>query len=469
MVKAMTRWYLDTDIGQFDDQYRLAMIEHAQALGGLALLRDYDPELHLHLQRYPQLQVVNLFDWLCNTHTLTQEDGHLPDMRINSPMDKRQNVLEIASNNTENGSHAIYRGREVARLKTGLFGQLLTIAYKDSQGRERTIETYDSRGFLSRTQYMTLDGHVGHELYYRPDGSVGIEISHMQVNGQWVTTYYTNGHYFANLDILTNWWLRVITQANDRIFVERLILSNAVHDLPTTNYLIPHVKADEKWLNNIRPFMGDFKNILVNRQADYDLISKVYNNALFISEVIKPIKRVTNASDNQQQNGNKAPVVTAFGLLVNPDYVNKVAHAFNQLGRRNHQVRMQLVGYFTVDLRKKFFKLINPAYRDRVIERGFVVGASRDQWLQNSDVVWWLNSGENTSNFGPDVIAQNKVIGLGQTCDAPLYQTVNGSIDNLVKTTEQLLKQSIDQERLNQLAQDSIKRQDKVKKQWLNL
>lgn len=460
----MSDWYLDVRLGQFPFVGTLAMMERVKTLGGIVLLRDYDPELHWELkQQFPTVNVVSMFDWLCGTHTMS--DNHLIDMRMNNIVNKRFNVVEIADG--KSGSNLIYRGQKVGHITTGQAGQLLTIGYDDLDGRETVKEWYDTRGFKSRAIYYDLEGNPGHELYYRPDGSVAIEVDHMQVNGQPVTSYWTNGRWFSNLNELTHWWLATVLRSGDRLFVENQYLSGGLGQLSTKNYLVIHDPVDKIWPNFVKPYLPAYQAVITNVQGDLKSFQQVVSRAQYLPEIV-PRRELPTAMDITSSDLGRTKsekVVTAFGLLINQEYVRRLADTWNQAIVKHPDWRLHLLGYFETKCQKEFFSALTGAARDTVTQFGHRTGKQQAAILSQSDVIWWMNSGHNTSNFGPDTIAQYEIPGIGQMCDSNLYTVVKKNPQRMIKATEDVIN-GAHTDKLKRLKEDEQRRFKEIVDAW---
>ncbi|TPR15044.1 hypothetical protein DY052_06345 [Apilactobacillus timberlakei] len=159
-----------------------------QGFNTFILTRNYNPSLHQNMDNYHlnDEQVINMYDYIQSTTHVNKEPNYL---RFSSLFDKHKYKINGIDNNH---SMIEYHGKNVAKVNFMplTYGEMGIVSYYDNFNHITSRDFYDYRGFKSKTEYLHMDGKVGHELYYNLDGQVVLEINHMNIDGTVYPTMY---------------------------------------------------------------------------------------------------------------------------------------------------------------------------------------------------------------------------------------------------------------------------------------
>lgn len=202
-------------------QTNMSGIEHAQVErlrlfrshnhSAKIVTRQYSNELHTVTRAagIKDEDFVNLFDYFQDAvniedHKVTIQDLHL------DPRWKRKSAGD---------SYNFYQGKErMVYVRRAADHHVMNEQFFDRYGKLIKVSWYDHRGFLSVDQLYDWDGNINTQNYFRPDGSLAIQLTnHKNMRGKQETSYHLfnyKGHdyQFPNFAELTRFFYDELVQ-----------------------------------------------------------------------------------------------------------------------------------------------------------------------------------------------------------------------------------------------------------------
>ncbi|MDF7638654.1 accessory Sec system glycosyltransferase Asp1 [Lactobacillus sp. ESL0791] len=146
---------------------------HKYGVPAKLVMSGYNRFGHQSLKLYgvAEEDYINMFDYYADA-----QNYHEPPMSVNDlPIPETAKAVQV-----ENGYDVYADQRKImtVNLLPDQEDQIDTIQYFNIDDHLLKQECYDTRGFLSMTQfYDTANGNLTYEQFYRPDGSIYCEIS----------------------------------------------------------------------------------------------------------------------------------------------------------------------------------------------------------------------------------------------------------------------------------------------------
>lgn len=170
--------------------------------------RQYSNELHLVTAEagIDDRDFINLFDYFQDACNVPQKDIGIKDVKVNPRWERRADGINY--NYYQNGKRVLY-----IRRRSETDRRVINIQSFDHFGKLLKVSWFDSRGFISVEQLYDWEGKMATENYFRPDGSLAMQLAHQQnKRGKEVKTYHLfnyRGHdyHFSDFDELTRFFL----------------------------------------------------------------------------------------------------------------------------------------------------------------------------------------------------------------------------------------------------------------------
>lgn len=128
--------------------------------------------------------------------------------------------------------------------------QVTTVELFDGYGNLYRVDNYDSRGFKSLLQWYSPDNKIDNEEWVTPDGQVVVRAIHkynaqgkLTVTGWWLRDRQQVVHQFATMDQLFAYFLNVINESGQNIFIldRSLLADDALIHLDRPAYTVMHL------------------------------------------------------------------------------------------------------------------------------------------------------------------------------------------------------------------------------------
>lgn len=153
----------------------------------MLVTRRYEPQAYTYQKANDLVgRVINMYDFFQQAVDVPVADKHI---RTSGVIDLSEIKVRGINPNT---SELYYHGQKVAMVDIApLTVQLIgSITWLSPVGDLLSRDIYDRRGFKSSTQYFHLDGSLGHQVMYNPDGVPTMEVIMMAVEGNNCLTGY---------------------------------------------------------------------------------------------------------------------------------------------------------------------------------------------------------------------------------------------------------------------------------------